>query len=141
MGTQMNFTERLIGQGCLVYSLNDSGNILTHLGLMKRKEGTSQEITPSSSDSQSSHGTNTFSARAPFGSHKLSSLNNHVNRGLSIIIRIIFFCVLKSSSYLTSSAKSNLLPANFYTHCLELHLRLFIPDWFCHLLICCGSCF
>lgn len=104
----MNLTERLIGRGCLVYSLSDSGNVLTHLGLMKRKEGPAQEIIPCSSDSQSSHGTNTFSARPPFSSHRLSSLNNRVNRGISIITRIIFFCVLKSGSYLSFPAKSNL---------------------------------
>lgn len=119
----MNLNERLTGQGCLVYSLNDSGNILTHLGLMNRKEGPSQEITLPSSDSQSNHGTNTFSARAPFGSHRLSNLNDRVNKEISIITRIIFCCVLKSSSYLTSLAKSNLSPINFCTHCLELHLR------------------
>lgn len=115
----MNLTERLIGQGCLVYSLNDSGNILTHLGLMKRKEGPSQEITLSSSNSESSHGTNAFSARAPFGSHKLSNLNDRVKRGISGMTRIMFFCVLKSSLYLTSLAKSHPSPINFYTHCLN----------------------
>lgn len=38
MGPQMNLTKKLTGEGCLVYSLRDSGKVLTHLGLIKRKE-------------------------------------------------------------------------------------------------------
>lgn len=37
MGMQMNLTKRLTGQECPVYSLSDSGKVLTHLRLLKRK--------------------------------------------------------------------------------------------------------
>lgn len=39
MGMQMNLTKGLTGQGRPVYSLSDSGKVLTHLRLVKRKVG------------------------------------------------------------------------------------------------------